>query len=160
AFHYETQPLPTPLSWEAHQLPMGFHKLSTAVMFGVELVAPFLIFAPQPFRAITALLFVGLMVLIELTGNYCFFNLLTIALSILLVDDKILLAAWHYVCGQDLEPLLLHSAPRWLNGVAVVLAVLIGFLSLAPMLRLFRYEINWSNPLVNVFAFFEPFRLV
>src|SRR5262249_35749383 len=109
---------------------------------------------------ITALLFVGLMVLIELTGNYCFFNLLTIALSILLVDDKILLAAWHYVCGQDLEPLLLHSAPRWLNGVAVVLAVLIGFLSLAPMLRLFRYEINWSNPLVNVFAFFEPFRLV
>src|SRR5207247_9744241 len=31
--HYETQPLPTSPAWHAHQLPIGFHKFSTAVMF-------------------------------------------------------------------------------------------------------------------------------
>src|SRR5215471_6725207 len=39
-FHYETQPLPTPLAWHAHQLPTAFHRTSAAVMFGIELFAP------------------------------------------------------------------------------------------------------------------------
>ena len=39
-FHYETQLLPTPLAWYAHQLPPWFHELSAALMFGVELFVP------------------------------------------------------------------------------------------------------------------------
>src|SRR5207247_1435677 len=49
-YHYETQPLPSWIGWYAHQLPVSFQKLSCAVMFAVELVVPFLIFAPRRLR--------------------------------------------------------------------------------------------------------------
>src|SRR4029077_6821329 len=40
-YHYETQPLPTPLGWYVHQLPGWFHAFSAATMFTVELAVPF-----------------------------------------------------------------------------------------------------------------------
>src|SRR2546423_6444189 len=42
-FHYETQPIPTPIAWYAHQLPLWMHKASTAATIGIELAAPFFI---------------------------------------------------------------------------------------------------------------------
>jgi hypothetical protein len=54
----------------------------------VELAVPFLIFAPRRFRHIGAIWMASLELLIALTGNYCFFNLLTIALCVLLLDDS------------------------------------------------------------------------
>lgn len=89
-YHYETQPLPTPLAWFAHQLPVWFQSFSTVAMFTIELGAPFLIFAPRRLRLIGAGLLIFLQVLIALTGNYAFFNLLTIALCLLLLDDAVL----------------------------------------------------------------------
>ena len=86
-FHYETQPLPTWIGWYTHQLPEWLHKVSVIGMFAVELVVPFLIFAPRRLRTAGCIGLVGLQVLIVLTGNYCFFNLLTIALCLLLIDD-------------------------------------------------------------------------
>ena len=81
-FHYETQPLPTWFGWYAHQLPEAFQKVSVIGMFAAELVVPFLIFAPRRLRTLGCIGLVGLQVLIILTGNYCFFNLLTIALCL------------------------------------------------------------------------------
>ena len=49
-FHYETQPLPTSIAWYVHQLPEWFQKVSVFGMFAVELVIPFLIFAPRRLR--------------------------------------------------------------------------------------------------------------
>jgi lipase maturation factor 1 len=89
--HYETQPLPTWLGWYAHQLPVWVHKLSVAVMFVIELAAPFLIFCGRRARQWACGAFVLLMLLISLTGNYCFFNLLTVTLCVLLLDDAFLL---------------------------------------------------------------------
>ncbi len=86
-YHYWTQPLPTPLGWFAAQLPDWFQKLSVACMFFIELVVPWFIFAPGRLRLIAASLFVFLQVIISLTGNYTFFNLLTIILCVLLLDD-------------------------------------------------------------------------
>ncbi len=86
-FHYETQPLPTPLAWYAHQLPAWFHELSAALMFGVELFVPFLFFAPRRLRHAGALITIVVQLLIVATGNYTFFNLLTMALCALLLDD-------------------------------------------------------------------------
>ena len=59
-------------------------------MFAIELGAPFLIFAPRRVRFFAGLSIVFLQVLILLTGNYTFFNLLTIALCVLLLDDQAL----------------------------------------------------------------------
>lgn len=89
-FHYETQPLPTWIGWYAHQLPAGVQTACVFIMFVIELAAPFLIFAPRRLRFFGCWLLVLLQVVILLTGNYCFFNLLTIALCVLLLDDAYL----------------------------------------------------------------------
>jgi hypothetical protein len=87
AFHYETQPLPTTLAWHAHQLPLWFHRAACAAMFAIELATPCLLFAGRRLRHVAALLIAALMALIFLTGNYTFFNLLTVALCVLCLDD-------------------------------------------------------------------------
>jgi hypothetical protein len=89
-YHYWTQPLPTPAAWYAAQLPAWFQKMSVVGVFVMELGVPFLIFTPQRFRRLGAGLIVGFQLLIALTGNYCFFNLLTIVLCVLLLDDSFL----------------------------------------------------------------------
>jgi predicted DCC family thiol-disulfide oxidoreductase YuxK len=90
-FHYETQPLPTWIGWYVHQLPGWFHSASVAIMFVIELVVPFLIFAPRRPRIVACIALVSLQLIIMATGNYCFFNLLTIALCLVLLDDAALL---------------------------------------------------------------------
>src|SRR5215510_13456143 len=87
--HYQTQPLPTPLAWYFYQLPGWFHRFSVGVMFFTELVVPFLVLAPRRLRVFAAIAITTLQVLIFLTGNYAFFNLLTIALCLLTLDDAV-----------------------------------------------------------------------
>jgi len=86
-FHYETQPLPTPLAWYAHQLPLAFQKTSTVIVFAIELIVPWCVFLSRPWRVAGFVLLVGLQILIALTGNYAFFNLLSIVLCLPLLDD-------------------------------------------------------------------------
>jgi hypothetical protein len=92
AVHYQTQPLPTPIAWYAMQLPLWFQKISTAFVFVVELGLPFLMFGPRRLKLIAALGTILLEILILLTGNYTFFNVLTIALCVFLLDDAFFLA--------------------------------------------------------------------
>ena len=86
-YHYETQPLPTVFAWYFHQFPLGFQKFSCAFMFFIELVVPFLFFAPRRVRFFAAAMTIAFQALIFITGNYTFFNLLTVALCLLLFDD-------------------------------------------------------------------------
>jgi len=89
-FHYWTQPLPTRLAWYMNQLPPSFQHFSTATVLVIELAVPFLIFGPRLWRFFGAGAMLFLQVLIFLTGNYTFFNLLTIALCLFLLDDRAL----------------------------------------------------------------------
>ena len=86
-FHYLTQPLPTPLAWYAHLLPDWFQAMSVVGVFIVELILPFLMFGPRRLKQVAGFGIVALQVLILLTGNYTFFNLLTVALCLFLFDD-------------------------------------------------------------------------
>jgi predicted DCC family thiol-disulfide oxidoreductase YuxK len=88
--HYQTQPLPTPLAWYMYQLPGWFQRMSVGVVFFVELLVPFLIFAPRRARMFAVGAIITLQVLIFLTGNYAFFNLLTVSLCLFLLDDALL----------------------------------------------------------------------
>ncbi len=156
--HYETQPLPTPLAWYAHHLPRWFHRFSAAMMFIIELFVPFLIIAPPPLRHLAAFVFILFMVLIQLTGNYCFFNLLGIALSILLLDDTMLQPAFRFFFpGLQLQIPPLPALGEW---VFAPVAALILLLSVLPMLRLLRFEMDWPKPLAAIWEFFDPFRVV
>jgi hypothetical protein len=55
----------------------------------VEIIVPFFIWAPRRLRLIACGLLIFLQLAIAITGNYCFFNLLTLALCLLLIDDSV-----------------------------------------------------------------------
>jgi predicted DCC family thiol-disulfide oxidoreductase YuxK len=86
-YHYWSQPLPTVFAWWADKSPEWFKHFSVAFCLAVEIIAPFFIWAPRRLRLTAAGLLIFLQIMIALTGNYCFFNLLTIGLCLLLIDD-------------------------------------------------------------------------
>lgn len=89
-FHYETQPLPTKLGYYAHQLPKIFAKISVIGVYFFELFVPVFIFSP-PLIRLTAFSFLVLFqLLIILTGNYAFFNILTVFMCLPLLPDSYL----------------------------------------------------------------------
>ncbi len=91
-FHYFTQPIPNPLAWYIHQLPAWFDKASVLLTFLVQLGVVWLIWLPRRARFVAA----GGIALLEmgifLTGNYTFLNILTIAMTLFLLDDRALQA--------------------------------------------------------------------
>src|SRR5207247_172843 len=80
-YHYWSQPLPTIFAWWADKSPEWFKHFSVAFCLVVEIIVPLLMWAPRRLRLIAAGLFIFLQSVIAVTGNYCFFNLLTIALG-------------------------------------------------------------------------------
>jgi hypothetical protein len=76
------------IGWFAAHLPMWFQRVSTFLTLAVELTMPPLMLAPRRFKHIAAWATIGLQVLIFLTGNYTFFNLLALALCLFLFEDK------------------------------------------------------------------------
>ena len=101
-YHFWTQPLPTPLAWYAAQLPSWLLIAGTAATLIIEIASVFLIFLPRRLRAVAACCILLLQSLIVLTGNYNFFNLLTMLLCIFLFDDAA----------------LRHIVPGWLGSRA------------------------------------------
>lgn len=92
-FHYLSQPLPTPLAWLIDKMPAFLQRASTIIVFLVELALPLsLLSFWRPARIAACCGFIALMIIIMLTGNYAFFNWLTIALSITLLDDRAIYA--------------------------------------------------------------------
>ncbi len=89
-FHYETQPLPTWIGWYAHQLPHSLHQFSVFMVFVIQLAIPFLIFGTRKLRIYAFFAFAVFQILILLTGNYGFFNWITIVLCLVLLDDQFL----------------------------------------------------------------------
>ncbi len=106
-YHYQTQPLPNGLSWYAHHLPRWFHVAGCAVMFVIELALPFAILMGRWGRRLAAAGFAALMILVLATGNYTYFNLLALVLTISLVDDRVW-PAWFRLRTQ-VEP----AAPQF-----------------------------------------------
>jgi predicted DCC family thiol-disulfide oxidoreductase YuxK len=130
-FHWHTQPLPTVLAWYADKLPAGFQHFATAAALGIELALPFLIFFPRRMRIFGAWGLIGMQVLILATGNYTFFNLLTIALTLFLFDDQ---ALARIVPAQIRETLFERSEGRI---AATAAAVIVMVLSLSHLLETF-----------------------
>ena len=159
-FHYETQPLPTSLGWYAHQFPEWFQKASVIGMFAGEMVVPFLIFAPRRLRAAGCIGLVGLQMLIILTGNYCFFNLLTIALCLLLIDD----VTWKGLLTKRFMPTIrfIEQPPRRYRriGIAIVATLLLLLSGIRFAGQLFRDarfpDVAWIAPFrsVNTYGLF------
>jgi len=131
--HYETQPLPTWVGWYAHQFCDGWQRFSVTIMFVIEIVVPLLIVAPRRLRHAGGIVLVLFQAAIAVTGNYGYFNLLTIVLCIPVFDDHLLRrfvpARWH---GDLNSPPPSTSRPvrKTVIAMAVGVVAFVSFLSL------------------------------
>jgi len=144
SYHYETQPLPTPIAWYMYQLPMWFQKFSTAFVFLIELLVPFLIFAPVKWRRAGGTLLIGFQLLILLTGNYTFFNWLAIALCVFLFPDS--------------PPRTRLAETAWHRAVTVVLAAFVVITGGLQLLETF--SLTLPVPARSYLAWISPLRVV
>ena len=135
-YHYWTQPLPTWTSWYADRLPAWFGKLSVLVTYGCEMAAPLALFAGYRGRRLFAAATLFLMLAISWTGNYGFFNLLTVALCLPLVDD----AAFAPLLPERWRAHPNHVPPRRVAGAvqAALAAGLVGVSALAFVQEIVR----------------------
>jgi predicted DCC family thiol-disulfide oxidoreductase YuxK len=133
-YHFETQPLPTPLAWHAAHLPHWLLEAGTAAALVVEVVVVFLIFAPRRLRALAAFCVLGFELLIFLTGNYNFFNLLTMLLCLFLFDDAAL-ARFVPERVARRSAAFVHAPGSAATAAAVIYAVIAIPVGLARMSR-------------------------
>ncbi len=175
AVHYQTQPLPNTIAWWMFQLPLWFQQFSTAFVLYLELVVPLLIFAPRRMRHGAASLLLLLQALILLTGNYCFFNWLTIVLCLLLFDDAWFLSRLPQAVRARVESAMdsatmsgparsmrsmrstrsMRSMSR--RAVTACLAVVLVALSLVQIAERFGIEVPVTPS--RIFDPLEPFHL-
>ncbi|MBI3558250.1 MAG: lipase maturation factor family protein [Deltaproteobacteria bacterium] len=146
-YHYETQPIPNPLSYYLHRLPEKVHKFSVLFTHFVELIVPFGLFGPGAVRWVAGGLTLFFQLSLILSGNLSWLNYITLVLTIACFDDRLL----GYIFSFH------HAVPAtmgWVHvGVLGALGVLIFMLSIKPTINLFsrRQIMNTS---------FEPLHLV
>ncbi|XP_074757759.1 lipase maturation factor 2 [Athene noctua] len=141
-YHYETQCIPTPGAWFAHQLPVWFQKFSVVATYVIEIAVPLLFFAPvRRLRLFAFYSQVLLQLLIILTGNYNFFNMLTIVLAFSLLDEEHV-ARW---LGRSKR----RHASTWPPSLRSLLSALMELSAYAFLLywsiQYFSLEINWEK---------------
>lgn len=143
AYHYETQPLPNPIAWFLHKMPLAYHQFETGMVLLIEIGVPFLIFGTRAMRHVAAVVLILLQILIMLTGNFAFFNWLTIAICITLLDDFAI---------ESITPRSLRCRRRWRKHrsvrptkqtialiVSSVIIVFIGTLNVLQLCRMFGF---------------------
>jgi Protein of unknown function (DUF1222). len=146
-YHYETQPMPNPLSWVAHHLPDRFHRAETLGNHVVELAVPFLYFAPQPFAAVGGIATIGFQGWLMLTGNFAFLNALTLVQSVALFSDGVVTAVLPIAAPAT------PATPAWLSALSVLLGILVVALSIRPVANMLS-----ESQVMN--TAFDPLKLV
>ncbi len=131
-FHYETQPLPNPLSWYFHRLPRASHRFGVLFSHFLQVVCPFGMFAPQPIASVAAGLCVVQQLWLIISGNYSWLNWLTVVLGVAGFSDEILQHAFPLIATPAL-----HPAPLAFTVLLWLLAAATLALSIKPTLNLF-----------------------
>jgi lipase maturation factor 1 len=152
-YHYWSQPLPTVFGWWADKSPEWFKHFSVAFCLVVEIIVPFFIWAPRRPRLIAAALMIFLQVVIALTGNYCFFNLLTIALCLLLIDDAAL--------GRKYATVRDRRYGCRLSMLAAVIVIIVTLpINAWLIFTAFKPDAEWPRFLVPIYGRMELLRIV
>uniref|UniRef100_A0A8C5TTQ4 Lipase maturation factor n=1 Tax=Malurus cyaneus samueli TaxID=2593467 RepID=A0A8C5TTQ4_9PASS len=166
-YHYETQPVPSPISYFMHRSPWWFHRFETLVNHFIELVVPFFLLLGRRMCILHGLLQILFQVLLIISGNLSFLNWLTMVPSLACFDDASLgllfgarlkeRVARMELLGTRPERLSLGSCIRRVLNIS--LGLLITYLSVPVVLNLLssRQVMNTSfNPLriVNTYGAF------
>jgi hypothetical protein len=153
-YHFETQPIPGPLSRWFHFLPRAALKFGVWFNWLAELVAPFFVFWPRLARHITGSVIVLFQIFLILSGNLSFLNWLTIVPALACFDDGF----WSRLLPKRLvrkaEDAAARAEPsRSMLTTAWVVTVLVGILSFQPVLNMIS-----SRQIMN--TSFDPLDLV
>ncbi len=153
-YHFETQPIPGPLSRWFHFLPRIMLKMGVWFNWLAELVAPWFIFWPRIGRHIAGVVIVLLQIILILSGNLSFLNWLTIIPALACFDDGF----WAKIVPKRLVRKAEAAAENAEESVpmlttAWVIAVIVALLSIQPITNLFSPEQAMN-------ASFDPLDLV
>ena len=159
-YHFETQPIPGPLSRWFHFMPRT--ALRAGVMFNhvAEIIAPWFVFWPRTARRVAGVVIILFQVTLILSGNLSFLNWITIVPALACLDD----AFWARILPGFLVRRASHAAAHALPSKAMrnlgwAVAILVVVLSLQPVMNLLsaRQMMNTSfDPLdlVNTYGAF------
>ena len=153
-YHFETQPMPGPLSRWFHFLPHFALRLGVWFNWLAELVAPLFAFGPRIARHIAGVSMILLQLVLILSGNLSFLNWLTIIPALACFDDGF----WSRILprtltrlAQSAEASAIPSRP--MTVTAWIVTVIIGLLSIQPVLNMLS-----PNQVMN--TSFDPLNLV
>jgi len=136
-YHFETQPIPGPLSRWFHFLPHAVLRTGVWFNFLAELFAPLFVFGPRLARQIAGVIIILFQFTIILSGNLSFLNWLTIVPALACLDDGF----WEKILpnrivkkAKDAELQSTPSHPMLIT--AWVVTVIVGLLSIQPAFNL------------------------
>jgi len=137
-YHYETQPVPNPLSRYLHFAPHWFQAAGVLWNHFIEVVVPFfgmVIYSKT--RNTAGILMAGFQLILICTGNLSFLNWLTIVPCLACIDDSV----WRRVLpkfmgrwANQAEETRNSGLDKWIP--CLVLAGLVAFLSINPVMNL------------------------
>jgi hypothetical protein len=146
-YHYETQPMPNPLSWYFHTAPEWTHKAGVAFNHFAEVIVPFGYFLPQPIASIAGGITILFQGVIMASGNLSWLNLLTIVLAFPLIEGK------YFAMILPLKTPALESPGIVFRSVVVSMAIVVLLLSIQPVR-------NMLSPRQIMNTSFNPYHLV
>jgi hypothetical protein len=136
-YHFETQPIPGPLSRWFHFLPRAALRAGVVFNHLAEMAAPWFVFWPRLGRRIAGVMIILFQVTLILSGNLSFLNWVTIVPALACFDD----AFWAKILPRALvvradraAAAAVHHRPTWIAGCAI--AVVVALLSIQPVLNL------------------------
>ncbi len=154
-FHFLTQPLPNPLAYYFYRAPVFLLDTFTAATLVIELLVPFGLFGPRKVRQLSVALLALLQIVIILTGNYAFFNWLTLALCVWGLDDQTFASGHRFMVVRRTRVSLGAPVFRGLGSVLLAVYLLLSLTQIAAMFR-----IGLARPFRTVLRATAPFELV
>lgn len=153
-YHFETQPIPGPLSRWLHFLPRFVLQLGVWFNWLAELVAPFFAFGPRAARHAAGAVMVLFQLSIIFSGNLSFLNWLTIVPALACFDDGF----WARLLPRGLVRRAAEAAAqaresRPMTIAARVVTAAVALLSVRPVL-------NMVSPGQIMNTSFDPLDLV
>lgn len=141
-FHYFTQPIPAATSWWFAQRPDWFQSASLWTCMVIELIVPFAFLGPRRVRHTAAMLQVFLQLMFMVSGNYGFFNLLTIVLCVPLLDDTFWPERVRRFINRGTVPAKSVPSPVWPRIFSITRAVGAGFILLVGLIQ---FHETWQD---------------
>jgi hypothetical protein len=129
-YHYETQPMPNPLSWFYHFGPHWLGKAGVLFNHFAELIVPFGLLLPQPIVGIAGLITILFQLSIISSGNLSWLNWLTLILAFSTLDAKFLSGIVHWA------PPVMHALPKPVHWSYLGLAALTAWLSVPVVVNM------------------------